>query len=251
MKYLNNQQDKPIFELGRKERYQPKQAVDVLLRQARHVKMCDRQPLGVCQNMSFLIDISKLSNWEDIKADRNGVYNGVLRCGVWTVACEVNQNDTSFEIITKKKETLHDDNQYHLTISSKRNKASPNLVRSIFLLTSKSGKTVNDACLLQYHISSGEDTVNIEVQPHGNRKEGQSRAFHPTAKSTLEKIHEGLTDSSSVAKVYRSIMSATGGPTHATNPSVIPRGKRQVTNIKFTRNCTEDPVNDLLVYARQ
>lgn len=124
MNYLNNQQDKPIFELGKKERYQPKQAVDVLLRQAPHVKMCDRQPLGVHQNMSFLIDISKLSNWEDIKADRNGVYNGVLRCGVWTVACEVNQNDTSLEIITKKKETLHDDNQYHLTINSKRNKAS-------------------------------------------------------------------------------------------------------------------------------
>ena len=196
MKYLNNQQDKPIFELGRKERYQPKQAVDVLLRQAPHVKMCDRQPLGVRQNMSFLIDISKPSNWEDIKVDRNGVYNGLLRCGVWKVACEVNQNDTSFEIITKKKETLHDEKQYHLTINSKRNKASPNLVRSIFLLTSKSGKTVNDACLLQYHITSGEDTVNIEVQPHGNRKEGQSRAFHPTAKSTLEKIHEGLTDSS-------------------------------------------------------
>lgn len=45
-------------------------------------------------------------------------------------------------------------------------------------------------------------------------------------------------------------MSATGGSTHATNASVIPRGKRQVTNIKFTRNSTEDPVNDLLIYAR-
>ena len=89
--------------------------------------------------------------------------------------------------------------------------------------------------------------MNVAVQPHGNRREGQSRAFHPTAKSTLEKIHEGLTDSSSVAKVYRSIMSATGGPTHATNPSVIPRGKRQVTNIKFTRNSTEDAVSALAV----
>ena len=66
--------------------------------------------------MSFLIDTSKLSNWEDSKADRNGVYSGVLRCGVWTVACEVNQNDTSFEIITNKKETLADI-QYHLTIN--------------------------------------------------------------------------------------------------------------------------------------
>ena len=236
--------------MGRKERYHPKQAVDALLRKAPHVKKCDRQPLGVRQNMSFLIDISKMSNWEDIKADRNGVYNGVLRCGVWTVACEVDQNGTSFEIITKKKETLHDDNQYHLTINSKRNKASPTLVRPIFLLTSNSGKIVNDACLLQYHISSGDDTVNVEVQPHGNRREGQSRAFHPTAKSNLEKIHEGLTDSSSVSKVYRSIMSATGGPTHATNPSVIPRGKRQVTNIKFTRNSAKDSVSDMLVYAR-
>ena len=188
MSYLHNQREKPIFEWGRKERYQPKQAVDVLLRQAPHVKMCDRQPLGVRQNMSFLIDSSKLSNWEDIKADRNGVYSGVLRCGVWTVACEVNQNDTSFEIITKKKETLADDNQYHLTTNSKRNKASPSLVRSIFLLTSKSGKIVNDACLLQYHISSGEDTVDIETK---TEKKASHAAFTqqqraPSRKSTRD-----------------------------------------------------------------
>ena len=127
--------------------------------------------------MSFLIDTSKLSSWEDIKADRNGVYSSVLRCAVWTVACEVNQNDTSFEIITNKKETLADDNQYHLTMNSKRNKASPTLVRSIFLLTSKSGKIVNDACLLQYHISSEEDTVNIEVQPHETEKNASHAPF--------------------------------------------------------------------------
>ena len=120
----------------------------------------------------------------------------------------------------------------------------------MFLLTNKSGKIVNDACLLQYHIASGEDTVEVQVLPHGNRREGRSRPFHPTAKSTMEKIHQGLTDSGSIAKVYRGFMKATGGPTHASNPSVLPRGKKQVSDAKFARNSADTPVNDLLVYAR-
>ena len=148
MKYLNDKKEIPIFESGRKERYTTKQAVDILFRQASLVDMCSAQPLGVRQNMSFLINISKLSNWKDIKADRNGVYDGVLRCGVWTVSCDASQHDTNFEIIANKKQNLIDDNQFHLTINSKRNKATPGLVRSIFLLTNMSGKFVNDACLL-------------------------------------------------------------------------------------------------------
>ena len=212
--------------------------------------MCTTQPLGVRQNMSFLVNVSKLNNWRDVKADRNGVYDRVLRCGVWTVSCDVSENDTSLEILARKKDNLGSDSQYHLTINSKRNKASPTLVRSMFLLTNKNGKIVNDACLLQYHIASGEDTVEVQVLPHRNRKEGRSRPFHPTAKSTMEKIHQGLTDSGSIAKVYRGIMKATGGPTHASNPGVLPRGKKQVSDAKFARNSADDPVNDLLVYAR-
>ena len=250
MKYLNDKKEIPIFESGRKERYTTKQAVDILFRQASLVDMCSAQPLGVRQNMSFLINISKLSNWKDIKADRNGVYDGVLRCGVWTVSCDASQHDTNFEIIAKKKQNLIDDNQFHLTINSKRNKATPGLVRSIFLLTDRSGKFVNDACLLQYHISTGEDAVEVQVKPHGNRKEGQSRPFHLTAKSTLDKIHEGLSDSGSIAKVYRSVMGASGGPSRASNPSVLPRGRKQVSNVKFARSSADDPVNDLLIYAR-
>ena len=152
MTYLNDKKEIPIFESGRKERYTTKQAVDILFRQASLVDMCSAQPLGVRQNMSFLSNTSKLSNWKDIKVDRNGVYDGVLRCGVWTVSCDASQHDTNFEIIAKKKQNLIDDNQFHLTINSKGNKATPVLVRSIFLLTNRSGQFVNEACLLQYHI---------------------------------------------------------------------------------------------------
>ena len=114
--------------------------------------MCSKQPLAVRQNMSFLVNTSKLSNWKDLKADRNGVYTGVLRCGVWTVSCDVSKNETLTEILARKKENLKNNNEYNLIIYSRRNKASPTLVRSIFLLTNKTGKIVNDACLLQYHI---------------------------------------------------------------------------------------------------
>ena len=66
----------------------------------------------------------------------------------------------------------------------------------------------------------------------------------------MEEIHEGLLNSCGVAQVYHNCMVATGGPTRASIPSVLLRGKRQVTNVKFTRNSTGDPVNNLLVYAR-
>lgn len=98
--------------------------------------------------------------------------------------------------------------------------------------------------LLQYHISSGEDTVEVHVQRHQNRTKGQ------TAKRTIEKIHKGLSDSCSIGKVYRSALSASGGPAQASNPSVLPRGRKQVSNAKFARNGLNDPVNDLLLYAR-
>ena len=45
--------------------------MDVLLRQACLGEMCSTQPLGVRRNMSFVINSSKLSNWEDIKASKS------------------------------------------------------------------------------------------------------------------------------------------------------------------------------------
>ena len=39
----------------------------------------------VRQNMSFLVDVSNLTYWEDVKSDMNGTFPKVLRIGTWTL----------------------------------------------------------------------------------------------------------------------------------------------------------------------
>lgn len=75
----------PLFEKGRPERYTVDQALEIISEHSLTCAKCTRQPLKVRENASFLIDLKWFDNWEDIKADMNGVYDGVLRCAVWTI----------------------------------------------------------------------------------------------------------------------------------------------------------------------
>ena len=80
---------------------------------------------------------------------------------------------------------LEGDNKYHLVIHSKGNKACPDLERSIFLLQDANGDIVNGTVLLQYHISSEAEEVELQVYPHGNRKTSTNVPFHPDRKKAL------------------------------------------------------------------
>ena len=81
-----------------------------------------------------------------VKCDMNGVYEHVLRIGMWTI--QVSDDSRDVEILSKKKLELQPNiNQYHLRINSKRNKAG--LCRSMFLLEDHHNKIVNSTCLLQ------------------------------------------------------------------------------------------------------
>ena len=45
-------------------------------------------------------------------------------------------------------------------------------------------------------------------------------------------------------------MGASGGPSRASNPSVLPRGRKQVSYVKFARSSADDSVNYLSIYGR-
>ena len=116
--------------------------------------------------MSFLVDVSTLKCWQDVKSDMNGVYPDTLRVATWTV--EVDGND-QVEIVEKKKVELASDNEFHIHVHSRKNKAG--LCRSIFLLFDRDGGIVNSACLLQYSLTDKDrDQVNFDVPSHGNTK---------------------------------------------------------------------------------
>ena len=80
----------------------------------------------------------------------NGVYDRVLRCGIWTLKLE----DGLWSVISRKKISLTSPTMFHLVLNSKANKAQTALVRSRFLLKNDGGGIMGDACLLQYHLTN-------------------------------------------------------------------------------------------------
>lgn len=242
----NNDERIPIFEEGQSSRYTVDEAVRILL--DNQTRKCSKQPLKVRNNSSFIIDLKWFADWEDIKADMNGVYNGVLRCGVWTIEVK----DGAISVLARKKLPLMSPStQYHLVINSKRNKAQPSLVRSIFLLQKENGTFVGDICLLQYHLISGSKQVDFEVQKHGNCRKSHPCPFNPMKKSSLQLIKENVATNPSRG-VYDSLRKNAGGISGAISACDLPRGKHQIYNAKSMAQQEEcrDDVGDLLKYAR-
>ena len=56
-------------------------------------KRCNKTPLKVRKNMTFLVEVSSCKNWEDIKSDMNGAYSRVLRIGTRTLDIDDNNNN--------------------------------------------------------------------------------------------------------------------------------------------------------------
>ena len=179
------------------------------------LKVCKAKPVKVHENASLVIDVSK-RHWEDVKDDSNGVYDRILRCATWTMEVFETEEGISSNVLHKKKVKLSSRNQYHLTIRSKCNKACPKLVRSIFLLKDQESVTQNQLCFLQYHISTGEKTVNFHVPAHGNSNKKKCTPFYPTQKSTLDDMKNRLYEDKSAARIYSEIVSEVGGVENAT-----------------------------------
>lgn len=242
----------PLHEADRESRYKPAEAARILLQEVPTTTKCQKHPLRVRKNASFLVDTRSYTNWEDMKDDMNGVFNKVLRCAVWTVECtkDAEEGQMQFSVLEKKALRLTASNQYHLHINSRANKACPQLVRSFFHLKDASSNFVNDSVLMQYHITTGQESVTFEVKPHGNSRNARSAPFYPTSKSTLESIKKkSHTDTPS--RVHKAVNDEMGGPSKARTPGCLPRSKKQVLDMKSHAKRKSDPVDDLLVYARK
>ena len=116
----DNDKDVLMLECGRKERYTVREAVCILLSEHQQEMKCSKTPLKARQNLSFLINVAKLKNWQDVKSNMNGVFSDMFRIGTWTV--EVTE-DNDVHILEKKKIDLVSEKAYHIYIKSMRNKA--------------------------------------------------------------------------------------------------------------------------------
>lgn len=108
---------------------------------------------------------------------------------------------------------------------------------------------VNGMALLQYHITSGEEQVDFHVGVHGHSSKFSKAAFHPTAKSTLQGLKQKV-GNNSPSQVYKAVYDKAGGSSQARTPGTLPRSRKQVYDLQFRANKENDPVEDLLVYAR-
>lgn len=221
----NNDKDLPIFESGKKQRYTVKEAVQILL--SENQNKCQKTPLKVRKNLSFLVDVTKLKCWEDVKSDKNGVFPITLRIATWTVEVEPEED---VDILEKKKVELMSGNQFHIYVNSKKNKAG--LCRSIFYLMGRDSHIVNSTCLLQYTIVKDLecDEVIFKVPSHGNSKRGK-KPFYPTQKSTLEAIKKELS-SNSASVAFRNVSVSAGGVLGAREPGELPRSRKQLYDLK-------------------
>ena len=239
----------PIFESGRKSRYTLAEAAHILFCRSTESATCQCHPLRVRENAAFLVNTSSYKDWEDIKDDMNGAFTKVFRCCVWTVEINNPNDEFDFTVVSRRAETLRGENQYHLQINSKGNKACPALTRSIFLLKDASSQLVHETALVQYHIESGEDKVEFQVLSHGNSRRGSTKPYYPTSKSMLQEIKQQVTKQPQ-AHVYKVVKEQGGGPSRARSPGVLPRSRKQIYNISAQAKNAVDPVDDLLVYAR-
>ena len=196
------------------------------------------------RNLSFLVDVSKLGCWQDVKSDMNGVYHNNLRVATWTVEIDANNH---VEILEKKKVELGSDNDFHVHIHSTKNKAG--LCRSIFHLLDRDEKIVNSTCLLQYSLTDRDrDEVNFDVPSHRNSKSGK-KPFYPTQKSTMEAIKRELA-SCSASVALKNVSDASGGVLGAREPGELPRSRKQLYDLK-NKMKQVDQVDELLQYAKQ
>ena len=151
-----NDRDLPIFESGRKDRYTVREAVEILRCETEKGVKCNKAPLKVRKNLSFLIDAGKLKCWQDVKSDMNGVFSHTLRICTWTV--EVDQQN-KMHSLEKKKIALTAQNMYHIYLNSMRNKAG--LCRSVFFLRGQDEEVLNSMCLLQYTIAKEAQSTEV------------------------------------------------------------------------------------------
>lgn len=221
-----NDKDLPIFECGRKERYTVTEAVEILLCEFEEEMKCNKTPLKVRKNLSFLVDVGKFKCWQDMKSDMNGVFSHTLRICTWTVEVDEENEVHSLE----KKIALTGQNMYHIYINSMRNKAG--LCRSIFFLRGQDEEILNSICLLQYTIAKEVQSTEVvyDVPSHGNRK-GKRKPYYPTEKNTIQAIKDEL-GCNSAAMAFRNVAVSAGGALGARDPGELPRSRKQVYDLK-------------------
>ena len=128
--FYNGDAELPVYKWdGSKEHYSLDFLADVLLNDSVPLsRVCSKQPVHVCRNVSFVVDLDMLDDPTDVRADENGVW---MRQGspVAYVSKHTKEGGKSrFFRRTKKPTQSH---QFKITRTYYRHASSPDFTRMI------------------------------------------------------------------------------------------------------------------------
>ena len=127
--FYNGDDELPVYRWnGSKEHYSLDSLADVLLNDSVPLsRVCSKQPVHVCHNVSFVVDLEKLEAPTDVRADENGVW---MRQGspVGYVSKHIKEGKAKFFRRTKKPTHAH---QFKITRTYYRHASSPDFTRMI------------------------------------------------------------------------------------------------------------------------
>ena len=125
----NGDDELPVYRWNRsKEQYTLDSLANVLLTDSvPPSSICSKQPVHVCRNVSFVVDLHKLDDPVDVRADENGVW---VRKGspVAYVSMHTKEGKTRFFRRTMKPTQPH---QFKITRTYYRHASSPDFTRMI------------------------------------------------------------------------------------------------------------------------
>lgn len=133
--FYNGDYELPVYKWNAsKAHYSLHSLADVLLNDAvPPSRVCSKQPVHVCRNVSFVVDLDKLDDPMDVRADESGIW---MRQGspVAYVSKHTNEGKTRFFKRTKKPTQAH---QFKITRTYYRHASSPDFTRMIVVAHGK------------------------------------------------------------------------------------------------------------------
>ena len=106
-------------------------------------KVCSTQPVHVCHNASFLVDLHSLADAMDVRADENGVWN---RMGSPVAYVSVHKNGPTPTVCKRSKLGSHA--HHKVTRVYYRHSSSPDFTRIITTVTGKGKVIVQYFCMI-------------------------------------------------------------------------------------------------------
>ena len=98
-------------------------------------RMCTKQPVRVCKNASFVVDLHSLDNPQDKRADENGVWQ---RNGSPVAYVSIHNSSGNTRVL-KRSKMGHHSHHFKLTRTYYRHTSSPDFTR---IITTVHGKCV-------------------------------------------------------------------------------------------------------------